>query len=87
MDSVILSSDGGFGEVGKPIVRGGEEVALYIRLQESTTLDNGVCEQPLGLQVVARGLFLLPPSKVQATSRFINWACNEEGDSHIPARR
>ena len=29
---ILLFIDGGFGKEGKPIVRGGEEVALHIRL-------------------------------------------------------
>ena len=44
MHPVLLFSDGCVGEAGKLTVRGGEEVALHIRLRESLTLDDGVCE-------------------------------------------
>ena len=56
MDAIFLFSDGGFGEARKPTIHGGEEVAIHVRLRESLTLDDGLCEQPRGLQVVARGL-------------------------------
>ena len=56
MHPVLLFSDGGFGEAGKPTVCGGEEVALHIRLRESPSPNDGVCEQPRGLQVVASRL-------------------------------
>ena len=62
-------------------------MVVHIRLQESPIANDGVREQPRGLQVVARGLCQLPPNKVRATWRFISGAGDKEGHPDFPARR
>ena len=73
-------------ESGHPTFRGGQKMAVHIRLRESPIIGDGVRKQPRGLQVLAHGLCSLPPGKVRATWRFINWEGDKEGHLDFPAR-